>query len=621
MPRPFRAAIWWGLMCSLGLAPGSVALASTISPLPDAPGYVHEVFTTEDGLPSASIVQALQSRDGYLWLATFDGLVRFDGARFDVFDTERAPALGSNRVIQLLEARDGALWIRTEAGHVARSAGGSFTGCSLPEGGRPGSCTEARAGASHFTVLAEDPAGTVWLGGRSGLFRVAGNAVERVPGLELETGVQAFLRDRTGRLWVGTSAGIWAGEPGRFVRLRIPADLLGGEVTGLAEDAAGGIWASTERGVGRIRGGSLRLEVKGAGFLQKDPSGTLWIVAGDRLLRFGQGRLEPVASAEEEFLPYLGPGQNTVTGPGGALWLAWARSLFLNGRPVFRLPPASGAFVSITLDRDGSLWFPLSSPYQLHALHPARLTTLAEGLANPAVYPVYEDRDGSIWAGGPGSLAVLSPGASAFRPLPVLESSRQSVEAFLRDRSGTLWVGLGQGLRRLGPAGLERPEEPGAPENTSVRALHEDARGALWAGTESGLFRRDPDGAWTRFGEEDGLPHPWIRVIRETADGALWLGTHGGGLIRYAGGRFRAVTTAQGLASDLVRGIYLAPDGRLWIAAETGGLSRLDPEALDRPEGPAIAVVGERQGLLSNGVHQIVADDFGHLWMSSNQRL
>lgn len=598
-----------------------LAQASTVSPLPEAPGYVHEVFTVEDGLPAAGIVQTAQTRDGYLWLATFDGLVRFDGTRFEVFDTERVPALGSNRIVELLRSADGALWMRTEAGHVARLAGGRFTGCSLPEAGRGGDCGLPQAGAAHFTLLARGRAGTIWIGGRSGLFRVDGKALLRIPGLDLRTGVRAFLQDRSGRLWVGTSDGLWRGTPGRFARLPIPPDVLGGGVTGLVEDAAGAVWVATQRGAGRFRGGSLRLEAEGAGYLDQDAAGGVWIAAGNRLLRFRNGRFEEILSAEG-IMPALLPGRSARVDPEGAVWMAWANAVLRNGRPVLRLPPTPGGFTSVTVDREGTIWVPESTPGRLHALRAARVATVAEGLTHPSVYPVYEDRDGSIWTGGFGSVAVLPPATDRFRPLPFPGDPQQTALSFLRDRSGTFWVGTTGGLHTLDASGRSAPVGPEALRMTSVRALHEDARGVLWAGTEIGLFRREhPErgGRWNWLSAADGLPHPWIRVIRETPDGALWLGTNGGGVLRYAAGRFTAITRARGLSSNLVRGIFPAPDGHLWIATEDGGVNRLDAATLDRPGNPGIATVGERQGLSFGGVHQIIADGFGNLWMSSNQ--
>ena len=406
------------------------------------------------------------------------------------------------------------------------------------------------------------------------------------------------------------------------MRQRLPPDVLGTGVTGLVEDAAGAIWVATQRGVGRFRGGSLRLEVEGTGFLDQDAAGGVWIAAGDRLVRFRNGRFEDILSAAGS-MPALVPGRSARVDAEGAVWMAWANALLLDGRPILRLPPTPAGFSSVTVDREGTVWVPESAPGRLHAFRAARVTTVAEGLSPtyPSVYPVYEDRDGSIWAGGFGSVAALPPDADRFRPLPFPGDPQQTALAFLRDRSGIFWVGTGQGLHTLDASGRATPAGPETLRTTAVRALHEDARGVLWVGTETGLFRREPSdqgGRWTWISAADGLPHPWIRVIRETPDGALWLGTNGGGVIRLLPGqqpegRFTAITRAQGLSSNLVRGIFPAPDGYLWIATEDGGVNRLDTATLK------IAVVGERQGLFSRGVHQIVADGFGHLWMSSNR--
>lgn len=611
----------------LGMAAAAPARAHTLSTLPNTPGYVHQVFGIDDGLPRAGIVQVLQTRDGYLWLATFDGLVRFDGARFEVFDSDRFPALGSNRIVDLLESRDGTLWIRSEVGHVARYADGAITGCSVPAEDRAGSCSLPHAGEPQLTVLYEDPAGAIWMGGRSGLFRVSADGLHRVPGLSLRQGVRAVLRDRAGLLWVGGAEGLWTGRPGHFQKAGVPSEVQEEGIFALVEDASGGVWAATMRGAGRVRGGALHLEVPGQAFLDRDSAGTVWISVEGRLLRFRAGRLETVATGEGK-LHGMTAGRRVRIAADGATWVGWTDLLLRNGTPVLRLSSPIFAVNSVTLDREGTIWASSSDSGELHALHPAHVTTLSEGLPSPVLYPVYEDRDGTLWTGGLGTLAFLPPGATRFQTLPIPgDAPLATPEAFLRDRSGTFWIGLAPGLfvrdgdRFAGPVG------PEALRTAVIRAIFEDSRGVLWVGTETGLFRREPvspsgqarGGQWSWLTTESGLPNPWVRAIRESPDGTLWLGTNGGGVVRLAQGRFTVIGEAQGLSSNLVRAIHPAPDGRLWIATENRGINRLDPATLDRPEGPRIDQVGPREGLYARGVHQIVPDDFGNLWMSSNE--
>jgi signal transduction histidine kinase/ligand-binding sensor domain-containing protein/DNA-binding NarL/FixJ family response regulator len=594
---------------ALWLAVAGAGVASTLGRIPGEPGWVHEKFTVEDGLPRAGIARAVQTRDGYLWLATFDGLVRFDGARFEVFDSARVPALGSNRIFDLLETKDGALWVRTEQGHLARFADGVFTACGVPAAGRV-VCTLPGPGATGFTRFAADASGGLWVGGLSGLFRAAGDELKAVPGLSTGAEVQAILRDRSGFLWVGTVRGLFKGRPGRFERVALPPDPFLHVPSTLAEDAEGDVWIGTTQGVGRFRNGRFTVEIPGRGSVGGDGRGGVWIVLSDRVLRYRSGRLATVMNGPSG--PHLlWPGSSLLDGPGGEVWGATQLGLYRNGA-LLPLPGISGHISSILLDREGILWVTTSRSGELHALHPARVVTFDEGLQGPSVYPLYEDRDGTIWTGGSGFLASLAPGALRFRSLEPPKGPQHEVNAFLRDRAGTFWVGTGHGLYTLeGDRFTPIPFEA-----LTIRAIREDSRGALWVGTDESLFRRSPDGRWKKLAQKYGLR---IRAIRETPDGALWLASNGGGVIRFAGGRLTAVTRAQGLSSDLVRTICPAPDGRLWISTENGGLSRLDPDSVGRPGGPRIATVGMRQGLYTNGIHQIVDDGLGNLWMSSNQ--
>src|SRR4051794_12857273 len=166
----------------LGPLAVGAAQASTLERLPgtpETPGYVHEVFSTDDGLPVAGICQTLQTRDGFLWLATFDGLARFDGAHFETFDSERVPALGSNRIFDLREAHDGALWIRSEQGHLVRYADGVFSACPQASAGGA-DCSLTQAGAPGYTLLEADAAGSLWARGPGGAYRVEGHGLRVV---------------------------------------------------------------------------------------------------------------------------------------------------------------------------------------------------------------------------------------------------------------------------------------------------------------------------------------------------------------------------------------------------------------------------------------------------------
>jgi signal transduction histidine kinase/ligand-binding sensor domain-containing protein/DNA-binding response OmpR family regulator len=600
-PRAVAVRLLAGILC---LAAAGPAGAGRVTPGP--PGYVHETFGVEDGLPSAGILEALQTADGYLWLATFDGLVRFDGVRFEVFDGERVPALGSNRIVDLLEDRQRVLWILSEQGHLARLAGGRFSACSGADEVVP--CNLERAGPADYGRLHRDGAGVVWVGGRRGVYRIDGDRLLEVAALPAGHEVTALESDGSGRLWAGTRRGLWRAGAAGWERIDL-GRWDDHAVQTLAAAAGDELWLSFEpAGIGRYRQGRLTIEHAEHGEVARGPWGDVWIGLRGRLLRHRCGALETVIDGRPGF-HFLHSGRNLVSDPEGGAWWAWTNALFRRGEPVMELP-SDFAITSLSVDRAGTLWATTNRSGELHAFHRARLSTLVDGLPWPNVYPLYEDRDGSLWAGGH-FLARLPPGAGRFEAVALPVTPAREVRAVLRTRNGRLWLGTARGLFDLGG---DAPVPP-AQESADIFALAEAADGGLWVGTADGLVRRDPSGPWRPLGP----PRTKVRVIVEDADGTLWLGTDGRGVLRYRGGAFTPIDRSRGLSSDLVRAIWPAPGGRLWIATENHGLNRLDPATVDAPGGPEIAVVGRAQGLHSSGVHALVDDRLGNLWMSGNQ--
>ena len=290
--------------------------------------------------------------------------------------------------------------------------------------------------------------------------------------------------------------------------------------------------------------------------------------------------------------------------------------------PSCRCRGEPGSINWLAFDREGTLWL-ATSRAELHALHPARLATVSDGLPDPIVYPVYEDRDGTIWAGGGGYLA-LSPARSHTLPRPAPHpwtGARTSSPSCATARGPSGWAPPAGCT--LGPDGLA-PAGDGRLRDRSVRALFESCAATSGPARRRGSSTAGPSpraGAGAGCGPRDGLPFPWVRVIRETPDGALWFGTNGGGVFRLKDGRFTVIDHTRGLSSDLVRALWLSPDGHLWIGTENRGLNRLDLASVDAPGGPRVAAIGERRGLYSNGIHQIVPDGLGNLWMSTNHGL
>ncbi|MDF2776105.1 MAG: hypothetical protein K0S86_5606, partial [Geminicoccaceae bacterium] len=200
--------------------------------------------------------------------------------------------------------------------------------------------------------------------------------------------------------------------------------------------------------------------------------------------------------------------------------------------------------------------------------------------------------------------------------------------SFYEAQPGELWVGgrffvdvcvtATMTCRYAGPPGLEQ---------RTVFALHGDAAGGIWAASGVGLFRFDGQ-QWAAFDSSDGAPRAQVRAFANTRDGAVWMGTNGGGVVRYHDQRFTAINSANGLPSDLVRSLHEDADGWLWVGTEGRGLARLDPRAWGRAGGACterrgcdrrIVRIGAKDGLFDDVIHQILDDDAGRLWMSTNR--
>lgn len=465
-----------------------------------APQYVHEAWRVEDGLPVNSIHTLLQSREGYLWMATFDGLVRFDGVRFTVFNTGNREALPSDRIVDLLETRDGSLWIRTEQGHLVRFKEGVFTHFG-PERGLAGNAA---------TILYEDTEGTLWIGTDHGVSRYQDERLTPIAEGMLEGEVMRLLRDRTGALWVGTSDdGLPRWDQGAVTKWTVDDGLASNKVRAFYEDPDGAIWLSSNEGVNVYRNGTLsRLQVNGVPWqgegnvwrLFADPTpGSFWIGASQQLYSYQAGQITPFAP--EDGLG--GTPKGVQRGPEGRLWIAIGNRLYRERQLVFEAGSAINTFLH---DVEGSLWI-ATQRSGLSRLKPSLFTVYSEpeGLVHKNVYSIYEDRAGALWFG------TFGGGMSRYHRGVFTSYTQGSgfphafVLALYEDRSDNLWVGLATGVcrfenERCSPFGQEQDFL-----QQTVKAIYEDEAGNFWFGTSDGLVRYR-EGNWTRYTTEEGRP-------------------------------------------------------------------------------------------------------------------
>lgn len=569
-----------------------------------SPRYAHEMWTTAEGLPVDAINDLVQGRDGYLWLATFDGLVRFDGVRFTVFTVGTTPGLPSNRFRRIDASRTEGLWLLTVRGDFARFSRDSVLAVA-PLTLAP---YAQRVGDALWTA---DPTGVYALD--AGVRRLGSSP----PGDE----VQTLLRDTAGTLWIGTDRGLFRRTDGRW--RAVPT---GGHETGRilalrdVRQSPGDVWVGAENGLFRVRDGALTagpgqlrdvsafFPLPGAELAGYDREGGVFAIR--------QGRVERVATASTGPPPSLGRAL-AVDSEGDTLLVAGSR--LLHGEEV--VFEAGAPISGVLRDHEGNLWV-ATIGRGLHRLRHTRLTTVgeAEGMTSANAYGLAVGAGGTLWVATLGGwIQRIHDGrVTAYSNGPIL-----TAWTVLEDRRGRLWAGGPGGLWVCRPPAPDDVTSPLPCERTgleltgdqAVRALHEDRDGTLWVGTMRGTYHLRGD-RWSG----PLLPNDWIQAFYEDRDGTLWAATYDG-VLRIREDRVERLGTDEGLPSRHVRAVYVDAEGVLWVGTEDQGLARVDLRGGGRLADAPVTVYRQRDGLPTDGIHTILDDGAGRFWMSSNQGL
>lgn len=349
-----------------GARPQNAGQASVPS-APSAQSWVHESWTVTDGLPVNSINAVIQDRTGYIWVATFDGLVRFDGVRFTVFNSTNSDELPSNRIIQLKEGRDGALWLATKQGHVVRFHGGRFTNIPF-ENGKP---------AQGLATLFVDSLGGVWLGTPDGLWTVRRDSLTRVGRGTLDARVTAITERRDGRIWVGTDgAGVFRVTPdARVTKVVTDSAIDASYINRLFEDAAGTLWIGSNQGLWTL--GEHAVQVKASrplsfvtSVVQVRATGAVFAGDATGVYRVDSGTAVFRAPSPDTY-------ELRLWADSAAVWTVRGQDVLRDGQRVFTLP-AGRLVIAALFDREGSLWLGTDAG-GLHRLKSALFTTYSVG--------------------------------------------------------------------------------------------------------------------------------------------------------------------------------------------------------------------------------------------------
>ncbi len=559
----------------LALVVLTAAEAQALDPSKAISQYVHTNWNSDRGLPQNSVTAVVQTRDGYIWVGTQEGLVRFDGVRFTIFNRASERVFSHNYVTALVEGRDGALWVGTNDGGLLRYARGVFT--RYPE------TPPARMRA--ITALAQHADGSLWIGTREdGIVRFDGKTFTRLlrDGDLPANRVSSLLARHDGTMWAGTLEGIVVVRDGRIVR-RHSAVLEHAKpaVRSLWQNTRGTVWAATDGGVARLDHDRFIVAVPRACL----PTGEIRSVLEDRDRNLWVGT--------------HGAGLVRVT-PQGSCALFTSKDGLGNDSPWALLE-----------DREGNLWVGTNGG-GLNRLTAGRFTsyTEAHGLSYDIAFTVLEDRNGDMWIGTLRGLNRLRGDTmTSMAGVPGLE---KRIRAIHEDSGGAIWIGTDEpAVLRLesGRVVAKLTSADGLPGET-VSSIRRDSAGDVWIGTDAGVCRLR-GGRLTVFTTAEGLTSNLIGPLLEDHRRRLWIATKGGGVNIYDGGGFTSVTTRDGLSSDNVSALHESADGTMWIGTAGAGLNRLRDGRIVR--------YNTDVGLFDDKVHHILEDDRRRLWLSSNR--
>jgi signal transduction histidine kinase/ligand-binding sensor domain-containing protein len=531
--------------------------------------YNFSSWTTDDGLPQNSVYAILQTRDGYLWFTTLDGLVRFDGVSFTNFSKSNTKGLKSNRFNCLLEDDRGDLWIGTADGGITRYHAGEFTTYATADG------------------LPDDT-------------------------------VSGLIKDKNGFPLVLTTRGVVRWQGNGFESYPLPATVAYNPSNPALASRDGAVFWYANQGVltqfGEGRTANVyKYEPVSVYLVYEDSQKNVWLGSvKDGVIRFSDGVFTSLGVRD-------GLPSAAVTAifedRDHNVWIGTRAGLcvFKDGRftTYTRSGGKSGDYIrSAYQDREGNIWAGTDNQ-GINRLTRQAVTfyTAKDGLATDNVYPIFQDHLSAIWIGGrDGTLTRYKDGIFS----TVIKSSGgpfDSTTALGEDRTGRLWIGRISSIEFL-KDGKRNPFNPGMPfGSVIVRAIHEDRTGVIWFATSAGLLKYQNDSV-TLLTNKDGLAGDDVVALLEDSRGQLWAGTYGG-LSVYESGAFKSFTEKDGLPSDHIRALYEDADGVLWIGTYDGGLGRFKDGRFTR--------YTVNEGLYNNGVFAILDDGRGYLWMSCNR--
>ncbi len=539
--------------------------------------YGLDHWTTDDGLPQNSAVSLSQSYDKYLWIATEEGFVRFDGVKFKVFDKNNIPELETSFAKFIYEdsSEKGSLWVGMMIGKILRYnylkktykfdlllknaiirypridkngviwffvQGGAETGLYCIKNGKVEKINVFEFDKTKQVVLSSDSTDGLWFSyDNTAIYHIKDGVVDRK--FYLNEKIYSLFEDSDGKLWVGTSSNglFFYNESTKTFDKKSEGDLENAMFIYLYEDKDGNIWAATKadglirmRDKGRAKIESFdRLPINNVNAMMEDHEGSLWIGA--------------------------------------------------KGRGLYRLKDTK--------------FTPVSGK---------------KGLLTESIFSVLERSNKDILMGTNNNGIFRLSGGDIFPfDVPGVLDRKSALYSMFEDKSGTLWSAvLGKYIAAIGKESVRIIDKTAGLNSSRFSVVFVDSSGSVWIGTYSeGVQRITPDGKITYFRQEDGLGDNYTHSIQESSDKSIWIATRGG-LTIFKDGKFKNYTEKNGLSDKIIYSINFDNEKTAWIASEKGITIYRDNK---------FTPITHLNGLPNFALFHIITDNAGNIWASSNK--
>ncbi len=539
--------------------------------------YNYNHWDSKEGLPDNAVIHIIQSKDGYIWMASYGGITRFNGIDFLTYSAYNTPSIINNSFTYIYEDDDGVIWTAT-SGNGAVAVDKGQLKIYTTDDGLP----------SNFT--------------------------------------EEIVQDKNGRVWIATSDGLAYKDGKIFVNQEVPEPLKKNHLKSIDVDSENNLWvATTNQGLYQVRSGKIinhyteenGLLSNNINYIKVERDTVLWIGSdqGLSILSGGQFRNMTVDDGipnnmisssfiDHNGLPWIGSFRGMGRMDADENW-----SYFSPSHPLFE-----NDFTSMMQDNEGNVWI---GTYRqgLYKLWDGKFTNYSQTSVNDLqpyiVHCIIKKDDESLYIINETSIDVLYPDENRLEQLDIgHDFSDTKLKFGLKDSNGRLWIATQDYLIKYENGRTIKLDSETGLINNSVRVLFEDADNNIWAGTTNGISIIRPDNSIDNYSVDDGLSHEYIMSIQSDKEGKIWIGTRNG-LNVFNNDQFHAFYIRDGMAGEFVFKTFQDTDGTLWVCGNAG-LTRLKDGKFTK--------ITTQNGLPSNTLFQILEDENGYFWLTTNQK-